>query len=70
MHIPGKTKGGINERTAKSPDRVAWLIDLALLTGRTNGDKKLVRSAYKAADAFETVHAGHEESLKGRQRRA
>jgi len=53
-----------------SRDAQAWEIYLAFLTGRTNGDKKLVRSAYKAADAFETVRAGHEESLKGRQRRA
>ena len=48
-----------------SGDAQAWEIYLAFLTGRTNGDKKLARSAYKAADAFETVRAGHEESLKG-----
>ena len=48
-----------------SRDAQAWEIYLAFLTGRTNGDKKLVRSAYKATDAFETVRAGHEESLKG-----
>jgi len=47
-----------------SRDAQAWEIYLAFLTGRTTGDKKLARSAYKAADAFETVRAGHEESLK------
>jgi hypothetical protein len=47
-----------------SRDAQAWEIYLAFLTGRTGGDKKLARSAYKAADAFETVRAGHEESLK------
>jgi hypothetical protein len=47
-----------------SRDAQAWEIYLAFLTGRTAGDKKLARSAYKAADAFETVRAGHEESLK------
>jgi hypothetical protein len=48
-----------------SRDAQAWEIYLAFLTGRTDGDKKLARSAYKAADAFETVRAGNEESLKG-----
>ncbi len=47
-----------------SRDAQAWEIYLAFLTGKTGGDKKLARSGYKAADAFETVRAGHEESLK------
>src|SRR6266446_810537 len=47
-----------------SRDAQAWEIYLDFLTGKTDGDKRLACSAYKAADAFETVRAGHEESLK------